>query len=254
MTSEINPDEGERIKLAMSVMQTPRARAPAGSMARTHPWVVRLLARRSPEVLYFADTREPVLALTLDDGPDPESTPAILDLLESYEVRATFFPIGTRIAGHEDLIRRLVAGGHELGNHLSRDRPSIFLRLRTFEKSLLEADANLRRFTSSPRWFRPSSGWYSSSMLSVARSHGYRCALGSVYPYDAQIPSATFSAAFILRRARPGSIIVLHDGGARGRRAHTCLTRVLPALLGRGYRFHTLSEMSGAGKKDRART
>ncbi len=213
-----------------------------------------MLARRSPEVLYYVDTKERALALTIDDSPDPETTPEILDLLDTYQVRATFFPISSRITGNEAIIRRMVAAGHELGNHMSRDRPTILLGRRAFEKFLLKADAALRRFFPAPRWFRPSSGWYTSGMLAIARSHGYRCALGSVYPYDAHIPSATLSAAYILRRTRPGSIIVLHDGGRRGQRAHEGLVRVIPSLLGRGYRFYTLSELTARAAEDPAQS
>jgi peptidoglycan/xylan/chitin deacetylase (PgdA/CDA1 family) len=73
---------------------------------------------------------------------------------------------------------------------------------------------------------------------------GYECALGSVYPYDATIPSSAFAARYILRNVRPGAVIVLHDGGARGRRSARTLRTVLPALSSRGYRVVALSELA----------
>jgi peptidoglycan/xylan/chitin deacetylase (PgdA/CDA1 family) len=87
-------------------------------------------------------------------------------------------------------------------------------------------------------------------MIAALTARGYRCALGSVYPYDATIPSFEFSIRHILRYIRPGAILVLHDGGARGRRTARVLRSILPALKRRGFRVVTLSEltaMNGAG-------
>jgi peptidoglycan/xylan/chitin deacetylase (PgdA/CDA1 family) len=204
-------------------------------------WFIRILAARSPSVVYFVDTDEPVVALTIDDGPDGATTPAILHVLESYEAHATFFLISERVAANEGITRDLVERGHELGNHMTRDEPSVRLPPSEFERSLLEAHAVLARFAPL-RWLRPGSGWYNGDMHSIAALNGYRIALGSIYPYDAQIPSVRFAAWHILRNVRPGAVIALHDGGARGHRTVETLRRVLPALRQRGYRVVTLSE------------
>jgi peptidoglycan/xylan/chitin deacetylase (PgdA/CDA1 family) len=81
-------------------------------------------------------------------------------------------------------------------------------------------------------------------MITTMERRGYQCALGSLYPYDAEIPSSHFSSAFVLAHVRPGAIIVLHDGGARGRRTIAALRRLLPALRRRGLRVVTLSELT----------
>jgi peptidoglycan/xylan/chitin deacetylase (PgdA/CDA1 family) len=93
------------------------------------------------------------------------------------------------------------------------------------------------------RWFRPGSAWYNARMLSILDKHGYRCALGSVYPFDPQIPSAWFATHYVLQNVRPGSIIVLHDCGARGERTAAVLATILPELHRRGFRVVTLSEL-----------
>jgi peptidoglycan/xylan/chitin deacetylase (PgdA/CDA1 family) len=80
-------------------------------------------------------------------------------------------------------------------------------------------------------------------MIATMSNAGYRCALGSVYPYDATIPSAGFAAWHIRRNVSPGGIIVLHDGGARGMRTVRVLKDVLPWLRHQGYRVVTLSEL-----------
>jgi peptidoglycan/xylan/chitin deacetylase (PgdA/CDA1 family) len=83
-------------------------------------------------------------------------------------------------------------------------------------------------------------------MIDIMRRHGYRCALGSVYPFDATIPSTAFAARYIMSHTRPGAVLVLHDGGSRGRRTAKVLSEVLPELRRRGYRVVTLSELVAA--------
>jgi peptidoglycan/xylan/chitin deacetylase (PgdA/CDA1 family) len=205
-------------------------------------WLVDALARRSPRVLYFVKTNEPLVALTIDDGPDEETTRAILDLLKRHEAKATFFLISDRVQGNEELVKEMVEAGHELGNHMTRDRPSNRLSSAEFEAALLEADSVLSRFAE-VRWVRPGSGWYDDAMLSIIEKHGYRCALGSIYPYDSAIPFAAFSVHHVLRKARAGSVIVLHDGGGRGHRTVAALERMLPELQQRGLRAVTLSAL-----------
>jgi peptidoglycan/xylan/chitin deacetylase (PgdA/CDA1 family) len=205
-------------------------------------WVVGGLSRVSPEVLYFVDTDRPAVALTIDDGPDPASTPAILDVLERHGAEATFFLITDRVPGNDEVVRRILDEGHEIANHLTREEPSILLPADTFERELIEAHDVLLDY-SAQRWFRPGSGFHSSEMLERAERHGYTTVLGSVYPFDAQIPSASFAERQILANARPGSIIVLHDGGDRGLRTAKALEAVLPELEARGLRVVTLSEL-----------
>lgn len=205
-------------------------------------WIVALLAKHSPQVVYFVESDEPVVALTLDDGPDGTTTPKILDVLARYNAHATFFLITGRIPGNEDVVQRIVAEGHELGNHLTTDEPSILLAPSNFEAQLQEADAALTEF-SDVHWFRPGSGWYNGRMLSILGEHGYRCALGSVHPFDPQIPSSWFAAHYVLSNVRPGSIIILHDYGGRGERTAVALAAILPELNRRGFRVVNLSEL-----------
>ncbi len=205
-------------------------------------WIVAVLAKVSPRVLYFVETQEPVVALTIDDGPDPTTTPRILDVLRDHGARATFFLITDRVPGNEDLVTRIVREGHEIANHTTSDRPTILLSPAEFEQDLLEAHGVLSQFAD-VHWFRPGSGWYTPEMLTTLQRHGYRCALGSVYPFDPQIPSAWFAAHYILWNVRPGSVIVLHDHGKRGKRTAEALSAVLDALARRGYRVVTLSEL-----------
>jgi len=214
-----------------------------GALVLLQPeWIFSALREHSPEVMYSIDTQERVIALTIDDGPDAVHTPRILDLLQQYGVKATFFLIASRISGNEAILERMAAEGHELANHLMYDEPSIRLAPDEFESQLLQADAALQPY-SDLRWFRPGSGWYDEGMLATLQRHGYRTALGSIYPYDPQVASAWFSSHYVLWKARPGAIIVLHDYAVRGGRTVAALETILPELIAQGYRFITLSEL-----------
>jgi peptidoglycan/xylan/chitin deacetylase (PgdA/CDA1 family) len=209
-------------------------------------WVIARLRRRSPEVLYSVDTPKMVIALTIDDGPDAITSPMILDLLKQHNAKATFFLISDHIPGNEAIVRRMISEGHELGNHMTTDEPSIKLSIEAFEHKLVEADRLLTQYTE-VRWLRPGSGWYNDEMLAVIHDHGYRCALGSVYPYDPQVGSAWFSIRYILWKVKAGDVIVLHDYQMRGKRTITALETLLPEFSKRGYKLVTLSELTSGG-------
>ena len=87
-------------------------------------------------------------------------------------------------------------------------------------------------------------GWYDAEMVAIAQKHGYRTALGDIFPYDTHISSICFFQQQIKHNVRPGSIIVLHDGTTtRGQRTAETLQRLLPQLQQQGYRIVTLSEL-----------
>lgn len=209
-------------------------------------WLVSVLAWYSPQVTYFVETQQPVVALTIDDGPDSVTTPKILEILEQYQAHATFFMISSRVRANEKLVGRVLAEQHEVANHLTVDQPSIELSPAEFEQQLVEADEVLAGFTQT-RWFRPGSGWYNAEMLSTARRHNYQAALGSVYPLDPHIPSTWFATQHILWNVKPGAVIILHDYGSRGERTAEVLAAVLPELQRQSFRVVTLSELQELG-------
>ena len=205
-------------------------------------WILTIIESFMPGVVYFAKIDKPIIALTIDDTPDACTTPIILNVLKQNNIKATFFIISNSIIGNENVIESIVTDGHELGNHMTADKPSINMSPEEFEQDLLQAHSIISRFAET-KWMRPASGWYNTEMLKITKKHNYRVALGSVYPYNAHIKSSWFAINHILFNARPGSIIVLHDGNSRGHRTATTLARILPILKARGYRFATLSEL-----------
>ena len=194
-------------------------------------------------VVYFQPTSERVIALTFDDGPDRVSTPALLSVLARHRVRATFFLIGSRIAGNGDLVEQIVSAGHELGNHMMYDEPSDRLSPEVFRAQISQTDAILRAFVPVVRWFRPGSGRFDAWMFAAICDRGYRGVLGDVYPFDAQLPWNDFTYRFIRASVRPGSIVILHEGPRMGDRTALLLERLIPALVASGYQFVPLSQL-----------
>lgn len=208
--------------------------------------LMKAFAGVHPEVLFYVDTDHQAVALTLDDGPNPQVTPQILDLLAAYDAHATFFLLGDHVKGNEDLRDRMRAEGHELGNHLCEDRVSLSLSPQNFEHQLMRTDSLLSFDASREKgkWLRPGSGWFSDRMVEQSAEHGYRLALGSVYPHDLLLKSPKLISEFILKRAYAGSVLILHDGDRDPERTLDVLRRVLPLLKQRGFEFLTLSELT----------
>ena len=173
----------------------------ANAMLRPGP-VVRWLSRRFPEVLFHQEGAGPLVALTFDDSPHETLTPRILDLLAEHEARATFFMIGAHIPGNEEVIRRLVAAGHELGNHMMSDSRSSYLAPDEFERQLRQTHELIAPF-GPVRWFRPGHGWFDRRMLGQLQAHGYQCAMASAYSYE----FLTISAPYARRMRRRSTLM-----------------------------------------------
>jgi peptidoglycan-N-acetylglucosamine deacetylase len=205
-------------------------------------FILRKLTQRNPEVIFFVETKEKVLALTIDDGPCISTTNQLLDLLDKYKVKATFFLISENLLGNEDVVRRMITDGHEIGNHNTKDEPSCKLPLCEFDKQVKEAHRALSTF-GEIKYYRPGSGWYNQAMIDSIKKLDYLCILASVHPFDSQIASASFGKIQIMLNSSPGSIILLHDCFDRGNRTINILDYIIPRLLEKGYSFVTISDL-----------
>ena len=206
-------------------------------------WLLNSVARSSPGVFYFLRTQERVVALTIDDAPHPVVTPRILDVLRQNGAHATFFVIGDHARGNQAILERMRWEGNELGNHLEHEYPSIRLKPTKFEEELRAVDEVIRP-AAATKWFRPGSGWYNERMLIQGRRQGYRCALGSVYPFDTLVRSEWLIGWYIRSQVFPGAVIILHDGKGDRMRSVRVLSKILPDLKRLGYEVVTLSELN----------
>lgn len=203
-----------------------------------------IISNSYPEVIFYIETNKKLIALTFDDGPDSITTLGIMETLSKYDSKATFFLITNHVGENEDIVTRIVKEGHEIGNHMTSDEPSYKLPDSEFIKKFNEADSILSEYAE-VRWFRPGSGLFTNSMINIMDAHekDYLYVLGSVYPLDPIIHSSSFASFYITQNVRPGSIIILHDRGARGKRTIKTLNNILPKLKARGYKMVTLSEL-----------
>ncbi|KXX73611.1 Peptidoglycan-N-acetylglucosamine deacetylase [Madurella mycetomatis] len=210
--------------------------------------LIRYLSHRWTDVLFrvWLPPTKPLVALTIDDAPS-DYTRDILAALAASGARATFFVIGSQVPGREDVLREIVRGGHELGNHGMRDEPARLLSSAELEEQMKEVQAMIEKAYEDegrPVPYRdngPGIG-EGGGIRGVVRRMGFRLVLGSIYPHDAQIGSAWVNARHMLSMLSPGGIIICHD-----RRSWTepMLKKVLPEMKRRGYSAVTVSELLG---------
>lgn len=185
------------------------------------------------------------VALTFDDGPDPNSTPALLDLLRSRGARATFFVVGEHVRSHPELARRCQAEGHELGNHSQRHSFLLNFRLRAgMRRDLAACQATLVAATGrAPRFYRPPVGLRNPAVHPVCDELEL-CLVGwQVRSFDTSRRAPEAVVRRVLRQVRPGGIVLLHDGGQPRERVLTITEGILRGLESRGLRPVPLSEL-----------
>lgn len=210
----------------------------------------------SPRILWRVDTLERVIALSFDDGPHPEFTPAILDILDRHNIPATFFLVGRHVRREPALAQRLAAGPHEMANHTLNHRILPALLDQAVIEEIRQADQVIREITGrAPRLLRPPMGLFSRRVIDLIEGCGYTTVIGDVYPRDPNLPGRERIFRRVIQRVRPGSIIILHDGGNTRRvdRSQTvwAVERIVENLLAKNYRFVTISEMMKLGEEEK---
>ncbi|MGD9494756.1 MAG: polysaccharide deacetylase family protein [Armatimonadota bacterium] len=210
------------------------------------PVSVELAVARPLLVPASPEERRPRIALTFDDGPSATYTPQILDIFAAHGARCTFLVVGSLVSGHRALLERAETEGHEVGIHSWRHASYTGMSDAAIRADLARCQAALDPILQRPvRWVRPPYGAVNARVRSAIAGAGYRVAMWSVDPRDWQRPGSSVVAERVLRGARDGAIVVLHDGG--GNRAGTvaAMRTVVPALIERGFELVTLSELAG---------
>ncbi|MBL0215047.1 MAG: polysaccharide deacetylase family protein [Myxococcales bacterium] len=183
-----------------------------------------------------------VVALTFDDGPDPVRTPALLDVLAEANAPATFFLLGDAVEMHPDVVTRMAAEGHELGNHTYCHRYLPLARSRSVERELARTDAAITQATGQvPMVARPPWGGRSPWTVRAFARLAKRLVLWDVNSYDWKGKPADEVVARVLERTRPGSIILMHEAREGGEVTIEAVRRLIPALRARGYQLVTVS-------------
>ncbi|MCB2198022.1 polysaccharide deacetylase family protein [bacterium] len=190
--------------------------------------------------------------LTFDDGPDPENTVPILEVLEKHGIQGCFFLLGDRIPAAPEVVDRILSGGHRIGYHGMTHKTWWFqsptrLGIETDPMLLSKMmDNPFEDVRTQPLLLRPPFGRFDLTLLERARQLGahvvmYRLVIGDwIEDQDADRISGK-----LLLNTRPGDIVVLHDGGSNGHLLADALERVIPLWKMKGYTFGDINQLEG---------
>lgn len=180
--------------------------------------------------------RDKVAYLTFDDGPHPVYTAQILWLLDKYEAEATFFMVGSAAEKNPAVVREVRRSPHSVGNHTYSHAWLTRLNAGEVRRELRSTDALLGR----TRCMRPPGGFVNDRVRKIVGSEGRSLIMWTVDTLDWARPGASAIARTAIDGARPGSIILMHDGGGDRSQTVRALAKVLRTLKADGYRFETL--------------
>ena len=202
---------------------------------QTPHWLTRFFPKR----VWRIKTTLPQLYLTFDDGPHPDVTPFVLDTLARYNAKATFFCIGNNVKHHPDLYQRILAEGHQVGNHTCRHLNGWKTPIEQYLVDVKEAAGCI-----ASHLFRPPYGRLSSSQARAVR--GLLPGEGRIVMWD--LLSGDFDSrlsgqdcfTICQQRLRPGSIIVMHDSEKAWPRLSVALPLLMEYALAKGYTFKAM--------------
>ncbi len=203
-------------------------------LVRTPWWLKKI----NPNLIWNIPVKEKVLYLTFDDGPHAVATPFVLETLKTYGAKATFFCIGKNVQAYPQIYRRVLLEGHRVGNHTQDHLNGWKVEDRRYLDNIIEAgqwiDSDL---------FRPPYGRISAFQSSLLRVEpfNYKIIMWEVLSADFDRSlTAQRCAMNVIRRAKPGSIVVFHDSEKAYERLEGALPAVLEHFSGLGYRFEAL--------------
>ena len=202
----------------------------------------------SENVYTHGNREEHAIALTFDDGPHPIYTDKILDVLERYDIKATFFAIGINAENYPAPLLRAHKEGHEIGNHTYNHKNLRNMKYEDMHREVTSATEKIYDLIDyGVNLIRPPQGAMSAQFLSLAEELGYRIVLWDVDTRDWAGESAEKMAQNILENTDNGDIILLHDYHLHAENTIRTLETVIPLLLERGFRFVTVSELLSEG-------
>jgi len=229
--------------------------------------LVNGVARMFPDAIFYKQTREKVVALTIDDAPCPWDredcgTKGILDAIATHNqkyshlepARATFFIISSHLLPDSRIIPKIMAHGHEIANHGVIDETHALLTPQQFEQQLREAHEKLLELTGSEeiRWYRPGRGFYNQTMLKAIAlltakdNYDLQLVLASMIPFDTfdLTNNPWLTAMYTKQMIFPGAILVFHANSTKvANNTAIALPMILEDLRQRDYRIVTVSEL-----------
>jgi peptidoglycan/xylan/chitin deacetylase (PgdA/CDA1 family) len=253
ITSSISPQlKTDELTSQLNVVQVPeqeldsQVNTQSQSSAKVENLNFSVPAKLQGTTIYHVQpsNNEKVIALTIDDGPWPNTTLQMLDILKQNDVKATFFWVGQALQANPEIAKQVVAQGHAIGNHTWHHW---YRRMdQATAKSEIERTNELIYKTTGVKTtlFRPPGGVLNNGLAAYAKSQKYTVVMWSQTSADTD-PRAK-SQVFVknvLRDAKPGSIVLMHDGGGDRQRTVQALPEIISKLKQQGYRFVTVPEL-----------
>ena len=200
---------------------------------------------KNNDIFFKNGSREDkIIALTFDDGPHPKETNQILDVLDKYNVKGTFFVVGKHANWYSKPLIRATKEGHEIANHTFSHPDISNLSSDDIKREIKECEDTLIKLTGKrPTLFRPPYGSYSEEKLGeIARESGYKIILWTTLDAkDWKNPPSSQISDTIISKAQNGDIILLHDYGTEN--TVKALDTIIPEMMKKGYKFVTVSEL-----------
>ncbi|WP_299415193.1 polysaccharide deacetylase family protein [Acaryochloris sp. IP29b_bin.148] len=182
-----------------------------------------------------------VIALTFDDGPWPQTTAKMLDILQAHDVNATFFVLGSNIIRFPDLLKRVAQDGHAIGNHTWSHHyryhsPALAQREIQLTSQVIEKHTGFKT-----RLFRPPGGYLDNGLVAYARTQGQTTVMWTVDDtYSGTVEQAVNN---VIQNATPGGIVLMHDGGGDRQLMIQALPHIITQLKQQGYQFVTVPQL-----------
>ncbi|MEH2405763.1 polysaccharide deacetylase family protein [Nostoc sp.] len=191
-----------------------------------------------------------VIALTFDDGPWPESTAQVLDILKKNQIKGTFFLIGQNVKNNPGLVKREIAEGHVIGNHTWHHWYQFFNPQAAAYEINHTADLIYQVTGIKTNLFRPPGGIMHNGVAAYARNSKYAIILWSSDSVDYSRPAVPKLINNVFRKAKPGGIVLMHDGGGNRSKTVQALPEIIANFRKQGYSFVTIPELLEMQDKD----
>jgi len=205
---------------------------------KTPSFIQKLL----PSLTWRKSSSEKIIYLTFDDGPIPELTPAILEILKSHNAKATFFCVGDNIRKHPEIFKRVVEAGHSIGNHTFNHVKGWRLSNHTYLQNIEECKTQIDGlYKSNKSLFRPPYGQIKPAQVNSLKQQGFEIIMWDVLSKDYKVDLNLDKAIqAIIKATRSGSIIVFHDNIKAQNNVLTLLPMYINHFKSKGFKFESL--------------
>ncbi|MEH1815398.1 MAG: polysaccharide deacetylase family protein [Nostoc sp.] len=186
---------------------------------------------------------EKVIALTFDDGPWPETTEQVLNILKSNNIKGTFFVVGQNLKNYPELGRQIVAQGHVIANHTWHHWYHFFNQQAAAFEIERTTDLIYQVTGVKTNLFRPPGGMLHNGLAGYAKGQKYAVVMWSADSTDYKLPTVPKLIDNVIKDSKPGGIVLMHDGGGNRSRTVQALPEIISNFKKQGYRFVTIPEL-----------